>query len=478
MNLSKDVALLCMYLRQNSIFWKRKIICQMYPCNDEDTDRDIIQKFLSDKPFLVPILSDDSLPVLSQQKDCAQLFDFIRSKKAAFKQQNLSLENSYSREMKKTAPKFLPSDAKLIFSQIKFLNLEIFNILISINHLKEENINKIYKGIKSFARFSLVFPFILKKLIVEPQTLERVFSAYSTEENQKKIVELTYHCSQIRNKVSQLSKTLQIMTAKQIPEFNYTTSTYQNSDLPFVIFIENLPSETKEAVNLLISNVINTVNKADNEEQKLFIFKQSVKDMNSSFTESFQTLTEDICQYIGLSYGKKTAQKIGSFLSRYIFYEVYSQNIDPFPSKIFSKEINRSVHVSDLPIKDIITDIEESLLVSEYVSSNEILREAKTELEALVFENCPIDILIRVDYIVKLVQKFISDVMEKQTGSIPSFVPFDNVIQIFNTIFTTAEIPCIASIAFVISHFAPYNSLPNDLAFAHDTLLGAYSLIN
>ena len=93
----------------------------------------------------------------------------------------------------------------------------------------------------------------MKKLIVEPQTLERVFSAYSTEENQKKIVELTYHCSQIRNKVSQLSKTLQIMTAKQIPEFNYTTSTYQNSDLPFVIFIENLPSETKEAVNLLIA---------------------------------------------------------------------------------------------------------------------------------------------------------------------------------------------------------------------------------
>ena len=451
----------------------------MIVCNEEVSDKELIGKFLEDKMYLAPIISDDFVPILSQQQNCQKLFDFIQSKRNYFQKQNANLEESYEKEKRKIPPKFITAKAKLIFREIRFLNFHIFDILIKINEYKEKNIMEILKGVKSLSRFALVFPFILKKIIVETQTLERVFSNYITKDIEKEIVQLTYESSQLRNKVGDLSKSLQVLTNMQIPEFNYSTSTYTNSAISFSIFTELLPNEIKKIINSLVDNIIESVQKIDNSpEMILYEISQTDRDGNQFFSDNFQKLVESICQFIGISSGKKPSQKISTFLLRHLFESVYERNQSPFPSKLIEKQANQSVFVSDFPIKDIIENVDENMLISDFVSSNETLSQAKNELEMLIFENCPTDILIRVNYVVKLVQKYNSDIIKKKEGSIPSFIPFDNVIQIFNAVFNASSIPGIASIVYTIMNYSPYNYLPNDLAFAHDTLISAYSLIN
>ena len=451
----------------------------MIVCNEEDSDKELIKQFLKDKMFLAPIISDDFLPILSQQQNCKKLFDFVNMKINYFQQQKTSLEVLLEKEKQKISPKFIPSKAKLFFPEIKFLNIEILGILIQINEYKEKNIMEVLKGIKSLSLFSLVFPFILKKIIVETQTLERVFSNYTTKEIEKEVTKLTYESSQLRNKVTELSKSFQIITNAQIPEFNYTTSSYNNSSLSFSIFIDLLPQEALECLKSLVDNIIENAHKI-NQSQEMILYEihQTDHDGNLYFSENYQKLVDYICQYIGVSSGKKPTQKISLFLLRYIFELVYDQKENPFPQKLMMKKGNQSLYVSDLPIKDMMEDVNENMSIEEFVSNNEILNQAKNELEMLIFEYCPTDILIRVSSVIKYVQKYNSYVIKEKTGTIPSFIPFDNVIQIFNAVFSVSSLPGIASIVYVIVNYAPYNYLQNELAFAHDTLISAYSLAN
>ena len=437
---------------------------------EDSIDKDLIKRFLSDKSYLSPLISEYLLPLSAQQKDCQDLFAFINTKNGTLRQQSLNIRVSLENEKSKTCPNYQQKSSIFYYRIVKFLNIEVFNILININDIKLSNLEDIHRSFKSLSRFSIVFPFILKKLITDMQTIERVTNSYVSKENEKKVVSLTFKSSQIRAKVIQVSN---LIVTKTIPLYDFNTSNYNTtSNESFALFIDTLSDELKQKANDIIESIISDVKTVDEMETPM-IFESANDD---SFSEKMQSFVEQLCIEIEVGPTKKNVQKISLFAIRYIFMEVYKRGYEPFPHNITAKESNKEMTCSDLPIKDIIKNIEDTMLISDFVNGSEKLVLAKEELEMVIFENCPIDIFMRVDRSLKYAQKYISDVLKEETGTVPSFIPFDNVIQIFNAVFNTADIPGLASLLYSVSKFSCYKNLPNDLSFAHDSFIGAYSL--
>lgn len=438
-------------------------------------DEELLDNFLANRQFLKTLISTSDLPEESQVNNLNFLFDFISSKMTIF----MHLEGEYKDRLKQETDYVIGQsvlrEKYYKCRLIKFLNIVTYKNLIEINRFESESTIQIRTQVNTLARFSLTFPFILKRLISDNQSVESAF-AYSTINSKSvKIKELTVKTNQIQRLVSRLTKENSLIPDVEQKEFDIRMP-YQVSEQYFEDSIEKLPENIKSMIDNL-QNLIRNEIEAINNHEIPFIFDPNVDNTsNNQFGSALIQTVQTLLQHMNFSNISKQTQKLSSFLMRYIFKKLFLSGFDPYSSRIIVSMPDRTLKIKDMPIRDNLQKYDPEMLVSDFIKAEPDLLEAANELELIMFEISPIDVLLRVDKSIKFVQKFISEDIKKKTGSIPSFIPFDNVIQFFHAVFDFAQIHGIASIIYCVERFIQYNYLTQDLAYSYDTLIAVYSL--
>ncbi|EAX97459.1 hypothetical protein TVAG_135120 [Trichomonas vaginalis G3] len=441
---------------------------------DKD-DSLLVKEWLSEREFLRPLISDSNLPQYAWATDCSSLFKIIRSKLSIFKQTEKDYNQQIDAEMRKPIPTAYDAHIKYKYRVLKYLMILTCEYLKEANSIDEELFSKIYQEVKSFSRFCIVFPFILKRLISDEQTIEKALINYTMNVKYSRSHSITMQSSKLSKYVRTLNEAISLDHIPEIPKFSFSY-TYQSCELSFEIFISTLPSKFKENIKSLEDIIISDINQINNSELP-FIFDPNVDTKeNVDFSELIVTVVDVLRTVMGITNTTKSSQKIYSLLIRYIFNDLIVNDNDPYKTRIMVGLPNTKLKIKDLPIQEFFKGYNPEMLITEFVQCQPTLVNAIEEIELTMFEISPIDILIRIDKAVKYVQKFISDDLKRRTGTVDSFIPFDNVIQIFNAVFDCAEMHGVASITYCIERFTVCSFLTNDLSFAYDSLIGVYSL--
>lgn len=340
-----------------------------------------------------------------------------------------------------------PQEKKMHYRKLKFISFLYNKVLVKKNNLLISWIKTVKKDVLSLVHICSIFPFIEKKIdFTRESTLEKIYTEV------KKEVELEYN--EITAEYStKVIKALNFFTDSAIEELvtqkiDYLSPITEDTSFLFYCLINSNDFPIKPIIDDFINNI----------QEETFI--RNITDITIKIIESMhykQVLFKLIAQYL---------VKFTFSQTNYIFKPLLEF------SSFFPESKNKSIADFDIPSHLTNKDMPNDTKLFEYINQNELLKEASSEFFQCIFEPTPIDVLIRVDKVIRKINIFITN-MVKEDGKILAFIPFDDTFILFCAAIVVSEFPNFVGLVQFVTVFLDDNLLVNELSFAQTALRGA-----
>ena len=344
-----------------------------------------------------------------------------------------------------------PHENKMHYRKLKFISFLYNKVLVKKNNLLKSQVIQVRKDILSLVHICSIFPYIKNRIdFTKESTLERIFAEI------RKTVELKYN--EVTTEYStKVIRALNFFT-DSIPryelndlknqKFDYLSPITEETSFFFYCLIYSIDFPVKSVIDEFINNI--------NEET----FIQNISELTTQIIDS-------------MNFKQSSFRQIAQYLVKFTFSQtnfIFRPLLEY--STFFPESREKSVKDFDIPSYLINKDISNDTKLVDYINHNELLKEASTGIFECIFEPTPIDILIRIDKVIRTINIFITNMVKKE-GEILAFIPFDDTFILFCAAIVASEIPNFVGLTQFVTVFLDDKFLVNELSFAQSALRGA-----
>ena len=404
-------------------------------------DNLVIDDYLINREYMKIIINEDPTdPITSIADFQTSMNELIDIK---IKELNDYCQVIIANLLGEMVPSNCSHEKKIHYRKLKYLSFLYNKVLVKKNKLLISSIQNIKKDILSLVHLCSVFPFIEEKINFKQKlSFEKIYSEIRKE------VEIKYNeiTVEYSTKVARaLNFYTESLPTSEIPKFEYTLPITEDSLFSFSCLINSIDFPLQKEIQEFVSNF--------NDQ----IFIQKVCEISTKMIEILnlkQSAFKHIAQYI---------VKYVFSASEFVFHPLLEF------SSFFPDSKKKTVSEFDIPSYLVSKDISMDTKLADFIESNELLKEASIEFFQLIFEPSPIDVLIRLDRVLKDINTYITSMVKKE-GEILAFIPFDDTFILLCAVIVVSNVPNFDGLIQFISVFVEDKILVNELSFAQNTL--------